>query len=79
MITQFAEISLTLIGDGTSREVSIDLDKLSQNILNALPRFAPTAIVANFCSLIGPDGSTKEEATFALSGKTLTVKVANPL
>jgi hypothetical protein len=80
MITQFIEISVTVVGDGSSRDFTVDLNKLPQNTLDLLPPLAPSALLSKFSALIGPDGSTKEEATITLSGsRTITVTTANPL
>jgi hypothetical protein len=80
MIAQFIEISLTLVGDGSSRDLTVDLNKLPQSTLDSLPPFAPIAVLSKFSALIDPDGSTRADATITLSGpRTITVTATNPL
>jgi hypothetical protein len=79
MITLSTEISLTLVGDGSSKEFAIDLRNLAPNFIAGFPQVPPTGIALSI--LIGPDGSTRVPAEITLSsnGRTISVKAETPL
>lgn len=65
------DVQLTLVGDGSSKQVVIDL-----NLLGNRP--APTGIATDQCFLQDPDNNPITGVTFELQGHRVVVTNPNP-
>jgi len=78
MILQAIEISITIVGDGVSKNFEIDLKNLPPNLASKLPP-VPPALLDGTSQLIGPDGAVPAAIALQVHGRFVTVQSTEAL
>jgi len=77
MITFSVSLSITIVGDGKTRNFDLDFSMLPRNVRDNLPDQEASGLA--LAQLIGPDGSSLIPATIHLAGRGVEIIAETPL